>query len=182
MRRRRSYKELEREIQILQDTLASTKKELAHCKVTGTRFIICEPLLASTKKELAHCKVVVASDPYRRTESCVYQERTCTLQGRGHGQHVPCPTSCGYRERSCTLQGTCERIGSIGYEFTSSGILCTNHINCRDQLCVNLDTGELIRENREIISNRQKPVLNQPKRLARKRDTRGFPVPTTPTE
>ncbi len=30
------------------------------------------------------------------------------------------------------------------YEFTSSGILCTNHINCRDQLCVNLDTGELI--------------------------------------
>ncbi len=31
------------------------------------------------------------------------------------------------------------------YEFTSSGILCTNHINCRDQLCVNLDTGELIR-------------------------------------
>ncbi len=32
-----------------------------------------------------------------------------------------------------------------GYEFTSSGILCTNHINCRDQLYVNLDTGELIR-------------------------------------
>ncbi len=32
------------------------------------------------------------------------------------------------------------------YEFTSSGILCTNHINCRDQLCVNLDTGELIHE------------------------------------
>ncbi len=30
------------------------------------------------------------------------------------------------------------------YEFTSSGILCTNHINCRDQLCVNLDIGELI--------------------------------------
>ncbi len=30
------------------------------------------------------------------------------------------------------------------YEFTSSGILYTNHINCRDQLCVNLDTGELI--------------------------------------
>ncbi len=30
------------------------------------------------------------------------------------------------------------------YEFTPSGILCTNHINCRDQLCVNLDTGELI--------------------------------------
>ncbi len=30
------------------------------------------------------------------------------------------------------------------YEFTSSGILCTNHTNCRDQLCVNLDTGELI--------------------------------------
>ncbi len=30
------------------------------------------------------------------------------------------------------------------YEFTSSGILCTNHINCRDQLCANLDTGELI--------------------------------------
>ncbi len=29
------------------------------------------------------------------------------------------------------------------YEFTSSGILCTNHVNCRDQLCVNLDTGEL---------------------------------------
>ncbi len=35
-----------------------------------------------------------------------------------------------------------EAIGA--YEFTSSGILCTNHINCRDQLCVNLDTGELI--------------------------------------
>ncbi len=33
------------------------------------------------------------------------------------------------------------------YEFTSSGILCTNHINCRDQLCVNLDTGELIHES-----------------------------------
>ncbi len=33
---------------------------------------------------------------------------------------------------------------SSGYEFTSSGILYTNHINCRDQLCVNLDTGELI--------------------------------------
>ncbi len=32
----------------------------------------------------------------------------------------------------------------ILYEFTSSGILCTNHINCRDQLCVNLDIGELI--------------------------------------
>ncbi len=34
--------------------------------------------------------------------------------------------------------------GINSYEFTSSGILCTNHINCRDQLCVNLDTGELI--------------------------------------
>ncbi len=33
------------------------------------------------------------------------------------------------------------------YEFTSSGILCINHINCSDQLCVNLDTGELIRYN-----------------------------------
>ncbi len=32
------------------------------------------------------------------------------------------------------------------YEFTSSGILCTNHIDCRDQLCVNLDTGELIQK------------------------------------
>ncbi len=36
------------------------------------------------------------------------------------------------------------------YEFTSSGILCTNHINCRDQLCVNLDTGELIRRHNEM--------------------------------
>ncbi len=36
-----------------------------------------------------------------------------------------------------------KRVQSL-YEFTSSGILCTNHINCRDQLCVNLDTGELI--------------------------------------
>ncbi len=36
-------------------------------------------------------------------------------------------------------------LGELKYEFTSSGILCTNHINCRDQLCVNLDTGELIR-------------------------------------
>ncbi len=35
-------------------------------------------------------------------------------------------------------------LASESYEFTSSGILCTNHINCRDQLCVNLDTGELI--------------------------------------
>ncbi len=32
---------------------------------------------------------------------------------------------------------------NVWYEFTSSGILCTNHINCHDQLCVNLDTGEL---------------------------------------
>ncbi len=38
---------------------------------------------------------------------------------------------------------TDKRIVRILYEFTSSGILCTNHINCRDQLCVNLDTGEL---------------------------------------
>ncbi len=36
------------------------------------------------------------------------------------------------------------RTTPAGYEFTSSGILCTNHINCSDQLCVNLDTGELI--------------------------------------
>ncbi len=36
------------------------------------------------------------------------------------------------------------KIARTEYEFTSSGILCTNHINCRDQLCVNLDTGELI--------------------------------------
>ncbi len=33
------------------------------------------------------------------------------------------------------------------YEFMSSGILYTNHINCRDQLCVNLDIGELIQIN-----------------------------------
>ncbi len=37
------------------------------------------------------------------------------------------------------------------YEFTSSGILCTNHINCRDQLCVNLDTDELIQYDRAIL-------------------------------
>ncbi len=37
-----------------------------------------------------------------------------------------------------------DRIIVMSYEFTSSGILCINHINCRDQLCVNLDTGELI--------------------------------------
>ncbi len=42
------------------------------------------------------------------------------------------------------LQDTLASTEKDLYEFTSSGILCTNHINCRDQLCVNLDTGELI--------------------------------------
>ncbi len=44
------------------------------------------------------------------------------------------------------------------YEFTSSGILCTNHINCRDQLCVNLDTGELIPERSQKEGNRVKSI------------------------
>ncbi len=91
MRRRRSYKELELENKLLQDTLASTEKDLAHYK---ERVRVLEAYVSRTTKEI----------------------------------------------RNLTQDFQM-------YEFTSSGILCTNHINCRDQLCVNLDTGELILPN-----------------------------------
>ncbi len=52
--------------------------------------------------------------------------------------------------------GVC-KIEKTRYEFTSSGILCTNHINCRDQLCVNLDTGELIQNKSVHVRVRGRP-------------------------
>ncbi len=49
-----------------------------------------------------------------------------------------------------------------GNSMSTSAGICTNHINCRDQLCVNLDTGELIRQlcclpHPQIYSGRRDP-------------------------
>ncbi len=52
MRRRLSYKELELKNKLLQDTLASTKKELAHYKAGAMGRLVLR--LAATDKDLAH--------------------------------------------------------------------------------------------------------------------------------
>ncbi len=52
-------------------------------------------------------------------------------------------------------------VENLSYEFTSSGILCTNHINCRDQLCVNLDTGELIQLVSQVHGGNRKRSMNR---------------------
>ncbi len=70
----------------------------------------------------------------------------------------------------------------LSYEFTSSGILCTNHINCRDQLCVNLDTGELIRFITEINQSWREPEKSNEPLDARESRRRVPPESSTKVE
>ncbi len=123
MRRRLSYKELELENQILQDTLASTEKDLAHYK---ERVRVLEAYISRTTKEirnLTHDFQIIRNYVNELNEKLEEKQ----------GKIAVITTRLKYYENAHSP-----------YEFTSSGILCANHINCRDQLCVNLDTGELI--------------------------------------
>ncbi len=203
MRRRLSYKELELKNKLLQYTLASTKKELAHYK---ERVRVLEAYVSRTTKEIrnltqdfqiirnyvnelnekleekqgkiavittrlkyydnAHSPPSLQSLQYKKrkqgdnkqqTEASTKSAKKAGAQkghkgvSRSHNpdrvmrhnfEHTPI-CECGNMMRKSGWKQ--RRITElIPYEFTSSGILCTNHINCRDQLCVNLDTGELI--------------------------------------
>ncbi len=145
MRRRLSYKELELKNKLLQDTLASTKKELAHYKAGAMGRLVLR--LAATEKDLAHYKERV-----RVLEA--YMSHTIK-EIRNHIQDFQIirnyvselKEELVEKDRKIAVLTTRLKYyenAHSPYEFTSSGILCTNHINCSDQLCVNLDTGELI--------------------------------------